>query len=62
MGDGTAQNPYTREDMLKKIEGMKEPHDWVDLSGGESEYKVDLRGLSLHGIILKKAILKRCPT
>ncbi len=57
MGDGTKENPYTREDVIKKIDDMKSPYDWVDLSGKEFEYKIDLRNINLHGIILRKAIL-----
>jgi len=57
MGDGTEKNPYTREDVLKKIEEMKGSYDWVNLSGGKFENKVDLRDINLHGIILRKAIL-----
>jgi hypothetical protein len=49
--------PLTREDIVKKIGEMKGPYDWVDLCNKEFIYKVDLRGLNLHGIILKKAIL-----
>lgn len=57
MGDGTDENPYTREDVIKKIGEMKNPYDWVDLSGGKFKYKIDLRGVNFHGFILKKADL-----
>lgn len=57
MGDGTEANPYTREDVIKKIGEMKNSFDWVDLSGGKFKYKIDLRGVNLHGFVLKKADL-----
>ena len=57
MGDGTHENPYTREDVIKKIGEMKNSYDWVDLSGGKFKYEIDLRGVNLHGFILKKADL-----
>ncbi len=57
MGDGTEKNPYTREDVIKKIGEMKNSYDWVDLSGGKFKYKIDLRKVNLHGFILKKADL-----
>ena len=57
MGDGTKENPYTREDVIKKIGEMKNSYDWVDLSEGKFKYKIDLRGVNLHGFILKKADL-----
>ena len=57
MGDGTKENPYTREDVQKKINEMKNDFDWVDLSGGEFQYKVDLRGLKLHGFIFRNSVI-----
>ncbi len=57
MGDGTRENPYTREDIILKKGEMKNSYDWVDLSGGKFKYKIDLRGINLHGFILKKADL-----
>ncbi|GAG09892.1 unnamed protein product, partial [marine sediment metagenome] len=57
MGEGTKANPYTREDVIKKIGEMKNSFDWVDLSGGKFKHKIDLRGVNLHGFVLKKAAL-----
>ncbi len=51
------KKPLTREDVIRKIEEIKGPHDWVNLSDGEFLYKIDLRGLNLHGFILKNANL-----
>ncbi len=55
MGDGTAENPYTREDVLKLIEQNGGKAEGLDLSGKVFEEAVDLSGLDLRGIILNKA-------
>lgn len=59
MGDGTKENPYTRKDVLKLIKENGGTAEGLDLSGKVFEEGVDLSGLNLDGIILKKAILPR---
>ncbi|MFC2007535.1 pentapeptide repeat-containing protein [Chloroflexota bacterium] len=66
MGDGTEQNPYTREDVLELIEANKGKDEKLDLSGKWFGLGIDLRERDsgghhiirrdLRGIILKKAI------
>jgi len=53
MGDGTRENPFTREDVLKLIEENGETAIRLDLSNKVFEDAIDLRGLNLHDIILK---------
>jgi len=55
MGDGTRQNPYTREDVLEAIEKNGGTAKGLDLSGKTFEAGIDLRGFDLTGIILKRA-------
>ena len=57
MGDGTEQNPYTREDVLKLIKENGGTAKGLDLSDKVFERGIDLRGFNLLGIILKKARL-----
>ncbi len=57
MGDGTKENPYTREDVGRLIEEHGGSANGLDLSGKVFEDGVDLRDLDLQGIILKKAYL-----
>ena len=57
MGDGTVQNPFTREDVLRLIEENGGRAEGLDLSGKEFEEEVDLSHLDLYGIILKEAYL-----
>jgi len=57
MGDGTKENPYTREDVLQAIERNGGTARGLDLSGKVFEEGIDLSGLNLERIILKKAIL-----
>ncbi len=52
MGDGTEQNPFTREDVLKAIEENGGTAEGLDLSGAVFEQGIDLHGLDLKGIIL----------
>jgi len=58
MGDGTKENPYTREDVrrLKKENGGKA--EGLDLSGKEFKKGIDLRKVNLRGIVLKNASLE----
>ncbi len=57
MGDGTRQNPYTREDVLRRIRRHGSAAKGLDLSGKVFEESVDLRGLNLNRIILARANL-----
>ena len=59
MGDGTEQNPYTREDVLNLIKENGETAEGLDLSEKWFEADIDLRGLDLKGIILQLAHLER---
>ena len=55
MGDGTEQNPFTREDVLRRIEENGGTAKGLDLSGKRFEEGIDLRDeLDLKEIILKK--------
>jgi len=58
MGDGTEENPFTREDVVRLIEEHGGTAKGLDLSGKQFEDKVDLRGQNLHGIILRDASLE----
>jgi hypothetical protein len=57
MGDGTPQNPYTREDVLQLIEKNGRTAKGLDLSGNWFENGIDLSERNLDGIILKGAVL-----
>ncbi len=57
MGDGTKENPYTREDVLRLIEENGGTAKGLDLSAKTFKDGINLRGLNLEGIILKGAIL-----
>ena len=68
MGDGTEQNPYTREDVRRLIEehggtaeGLDLSEKWfedgIDLSEKVFEKQIDLSDLDLRGIILKNSHL-----
>jgi len=56
MGDGTKENPFTREDVLRLIEENGGTAEGLDLSGKEFEESIDLSKLKLEGIILNRAI------
>jgi len=56
MGDGTKENPYTRKDVLRLIKENGGTAKGLDLSGKVFEEGIDLRGLNLEGVILKKAV------
>lgn len=58
MGDGTKQNPYTREDVLRLIEKNGGKAEGLDLSGKIFEEEIDLSKLNLKDIILKETFLK----
>ena len=53
MGDGTKENPYTREDVLKLIEENGGTARSLDLSGKVFEAGIDLHDFDLKGIVLK---------
>ncbi len=55
MGDGTIENPYTREDVLRLIEENGGTAEGLNLSRATFVEAIDLSGLDLHGIILKEA-------
>ncbi|MFC1974744.1 hypothetical protein ACFLVA_01885 [Chloroflexota bacterium] len=58
MGDGTKENPYTREDVLRLIEENGGKAVGLDLSRKVFEEGIDLRGLNknhLQGITLDNA-------
>jgi len=57
MGDGTKENPYTREDVLRLIKEHGDTAQPLDLSGKRFQKGIDLRELYLTGIILKEASL-----
>ncbi len=57
MGDGTKENPLTREDVLRLIKENGGTAKGLDLSEKIFEEGIDLHGLNLKGIILKEAIL-----
>jgi len=58
MGDGTRENPLTREDVLKMIEENGGKAEGLDLSGKVFERGVNLSGLDLKGIRLSQASLE----
>lgn len=55
MGDGTTENPYTREDVLRLIKENGGTAQGLDLSGKVFEPKIDLCEFDLRGVILNKA-------
>ncbi len=57
MGNGTRENPYTRDDVLKLIKENGDKTEGLDLSGKVFEGHIDLRQFNLQLIILKKAFL-----
>jgi len=57
MGDGTEQNPYIRDDVLRLIEENGGKAEGLDLSGKTFEIGIDLHKLDLQGIILDRAEL-----
>ena len=57
MGDGTAENPYTREDVLRLIRKNHGEAKGLDLSEKIFNEEIDLCDLNLKGIILNKAEL-----
>jgi len=59
MGDGTRENPYTREDVLRLIAENGGNAQYLNLSGKYFEKGIDLRRLNLRGIILSDAHLER---
>ncbi|RJO60665.1 MAG: hypothetical protein C4542_08550 [Dehalococcoidia bacterium] len=58
MGDGTEQNPYTREDVLRLIEENSGTANGLDLSEKWFEESCSLYAIELQGIILQRAHLK----
>jgi uncharacterized protein YjbI with pentapeptide repeats len=59
MGDGTKENPYTGEDVLRLIEENDGTAKGLDLSGKTFEECIDLSNQILHGIILNDTKLIR---
>ncbi len=57
MGDGTKENPYTREDILRLIKENDGIAEGLDLSGKVFEEEVNLSNLNLNNIILDRATL-----
>jgi len=55
MGDGTKENPYTREDVLRLIKENGDTAEGLDLSGKVFEKMIDLSDLDLRRIIFNKA-------
>jgi uncharacterized protein YjbI with pentapeptide repeats len=53
MGDGTQENPYTREDLFAMIEYNNGLTSGLDLSGKYFDGYIDLRKLDLQGVILR---------
>lgn len=58
MGEGTEQNPYTREDVLKKIEENGGKAEGPDLSRKWFEEGINLNEVNLGGVNLRNAHLK----
>ena len=58
MGDGTRENPYTREDVRRLIKEHGDKGDGLNLSEKYFEAGIDLRGFDLKGIILHLAHLE----
>ncbi len=58
MGDGTKENPYTQEDVLKKIEENGGKAEGLDLSKKWFVREIGLTGLDLKGVILDGAHLE----
>ena len=52
MGDGTKENPFTREDVLKLIEKNGGTANELNLSGKYFQESIDLSGINLSGIIM----------
>ncbi len=57
MGDGTKENPFTREDVLRLIKENGGKAEGLDLSGKVFEKGIDLRGFDLSGVNLENAYL-----
>jgi len=58
MGNGTEENPFTREDVLRLIKENGGNAEGLDLSGKYFEDGIDLHGLDLKGINLIEANLE----
>ena len=58
MGDGTRENPYTREDVLRLIEENGGQAEGLDLSEKQFQKGIDLHILDLKGIVLEDAHLE----
>ncbi len=56
MGDGTHENPLTREDVLRLIEENEGKAKGLDLSGKVFKEGIDLSGLNLEGINLRNGL------
>jgi len=58
MGDGTKENPFTREDVEARIKENGGTAEGLDLSQREFERGIDLHALNLERIILTRANLR----
>ena len=57
MGDGTRENPFTREDVLRLIEENGGTAKGLDLSGKWFEREINLKGTILASVHLERADL-----
>lgn len=58
MGDGTKENPYTRDDVTRLIKGNGDKAEGLDLSKKWFERRINLFEHDLRGIILERAHLE----
>ena len=59
MGDGTKENPFTREDVCREIDKCRSKGEVPNFSNKEFEEGIDLRGFDLREVIFRDA---RFPT
>jgi len=59
MGDGTEENPYTREDVLRLIEENGGTAMGLDLSGKVFKEGIILSGINLSGVVLAGSMMVR---
>ena len=59
MGEGTKVNPYTREDIIELVKNNENAQENLDLTGAWFETGINLRGLDLAGVIMKKSTYSR---
>jgi Pentapeptide repeats (9 copies) len=56
MGDGTKENPFTKDELLKLVNEFRSRGEVPDFSKKEFEEGIDLSGCDLSGVIFKDAI------